>query len=73
MSGLLHYQIKTEGDSVLYHPGAHLFLQGKFDQELGDGVFAARAFDKDEPLQLFAFGLLTSKAAYEVLRIVFLA
>ena len=41
-------------------------LQGKNGEKLGEGVFAAKHFDRGEHLDLFAFGKLTSKAAYEV-------
>ena len=51
----------------LFHLPINLF-QGKLGQDLGDGVFAGKNFESDEALPLFAFGKLTSKAAYEVIR-----
>ena len=42
-------------------------FQGKNGQDLGEGVFAGRDFEIQEPLPLFAFGKLTSRAAYEVI------
>ena len=42
-------------------------FQGKNGQDLGEGVFAGKAFESEEPLPLFAFGKLTSRAAYEVI------
>ena len=42
-------------------------FQGKNGMDLGEGVFAGRDFESEEPLALFAFGKLTSRAAYEVI------
>ena len=41
-------------------------MQGVNGESLGEGVFAARPFASGEHLELFAFGKLTSKVAYEV-------
>ena len=59
--------------STLKVPHRHLshlpikLFQGKLGKELGEGVFAGKNFVIDEPLSLFAFGKLTSRAAYEVI------